>query len=260
MIYKNNNSLSKKHFPTIFGSKMIALESCTSTNDYLKHLVAKSTPQEGLTIIADKQTEGKGQFGNIWQSKPYKNITLSTIVYPRFLSINEQFLLSKMVSVAIVECLNALSNLSFNIKWPNDIFYNNKKIGGILIENSIQQHTIQSSIIGIGINVNQKTFPNLPNASSLYNIVKYLFNLKKVIEILFLNLNKQYFNLTNHKKKNLDTLYCSYLKGYKKEVLFKYKNKLMNGTILGVHQDGKIEILENSEHKFFNFKEISFLH
>ena len=151
---------------------LIALDSTESTNLYLSQL----SRHEGdalapfTTVCAEYQQAGKGQRGNSWESAEGKNLLFSFVTYPTFLEARHQFLLSQMVSLAIKEALSCWSD-DFSIKWPNDIYWRDKKICGILIENDLSGNRIGRCICGIGLNVNQTTFlSDAPNPISLQQI------------------------------------------------------------------------------------------
>ena len=148
----------------------IALErvkETTSTNDYLAQLCKESKAKEFYTVMADIQTKGKGQRGNSWESEAGKNLTFSIVLYPTALEAPKQFCLSMLAALACHEALDNYTN-GFSIKWPNDIYWKDKKIGGILIENELEGEYIVQSIIGIGLNINQEVFySDAPNPVSL---------------------------------------------------------------------------------------------
>jgi len=242
----------------ILGKVLYELNECESTNLYAKKLVAKSKPPNGTVVLTDNQTAGRGQFGNNWQSEANQNIALSIILYPK-LKVNEQFFISKAVSLACVKALKSLSNLDFEIKWPNDIYYKNKKIGGILIENQISGNEIVNSIIGIGINLNQEKFYDLPNATSLYLLVKYLLSRKRVTEILIEHLDVEIIKLNQLKFKEIDLDYHKYLKSLHKNFKFKENNVLKNGMLKGVNQAGQLIVEVNNATRLFDFKEIEWV-
>src|SRR5690606_25093723 len=126
---------------------------------YLKNELSKSTPlHEGTVIMAVDQYAGKGQQGTVWQSEPGKNLTFSLLLTPFFLSPKHQFRLTVAVSVALVRALATLLGERVAIKWPNDLYVGDRKIGGMLIENILQGPRWKSAIIGIGLNVNQTVF------------------------------------------------------------------------------------------------------
>lgn len=155
--------------PAEFPVPLIILEETDSTNNYLTQLCNEhpSVAQEFTTVIAERQTAGKGQRGNSWESEDGKNITFSFVLYPTFVEARRQFILSQIVSLSIKEELDEWTD-GASIKWPNDIYLNEKKICGILIENDLCGHHIGRSISGIGVNINQEVFrSNAPNPVSL---------------------------------------------------------------------------------------------
>jgi BirA family biotin operon repressor/biotin-[acetyl-CoA-carboxylase] ligase len=139
-----------------------------STNAEAARMLKSGQLPEGAVIVSDYQIGGRGQGKNIWVSDPGKNILMSWIVYPAFLSVQDQFQLSKAVSLAITDFLGEHS-LQASIKWPNDILCSGAKICGILIENSVMGDQLRHSIVGIGLNVQQRVFPDFPwRATSMY--------------------------------------------------------------------------------------------
>ena len=144
-----------------FSVPLIHISETNSTNSYLQTLCAK---QQGVaaftTVVADFQTSGRGQRGNSWESEPKKNLLFSFVLFPDFLEARRQFLISQIVSLAIKEELDSYAD-DFSIKWPNDIYWKDKKICGMLIENDLMGRNISQSISGIGINVNQEAFHRL---------------------------------------------------------------------------------------------------
>ena len=149
-----------KSINTIFVGKVLhEFEALGSTNQHALQLLKESTPAEGTIILTHDQYAGKGQATNKWESAPHKNLTFTTILYPKFLPARKQFLLNQVVSLSVFDTLQKYITEGLTIKWPNDIYVFDKKITGILIQNSLQGHTLQSSIVGIGLNVNQIDFP-----------------------------------------------------------------------------------------------------
>jgi len=163
---------------------IIWIDSTTSTNEYLKKLVGNTKIESGTIISARTQTNGKGQHNNIWISEPYKNLTFSLFIEPK-IKANKQFYISKIVALSVYSYLKNYTN-KVKIKWPNDLYIENKKIGGILIENTIQGEIITKSIIGVGLNINQQNFgEELSNAVSLANICGKEFILEYVLTDIF---------------------------------------------------------------------------
>jgi BirA family biotin operon repressor/biotin-[acetyl-CoA-carboxylase] ligase len=150
------------------GSNHIHFKTIDSTNVYAMSLLSKTNPIHGTVISADFQTNGRGQIGRKWQSDPNQNIAISIILHPHFLNPQDQFALSKAIALGVVDFLNSFGLDNISIKWPNDIYINDKKVGGILIQNILSGSKYQTAIIGIGLNVLQKEFNHsLSNPTSL---------------------------------------------------------------------------------------------
>ena len=151
--------------------KIDKVSETLSTNELLKSIADKDSVAEGYTVVAVSQTAGRGQIGAFWESQPGQNLTFSLLLRPEFIKADQMFLVSKAISLGIVDYLNSFGE-EFKIKWPNDIYYKDKKICGVLIENQLMGSNIVYSIIGIGLNINQKEFiSDAPNPISLYNII-----------------------------------------------------------------------------------------
>jgi BirA family transcriptional regulator, biotin operon repressor / biotin---[acetyl-CoA-carboxylase] ligase len=165
----------------MIGKELIWLQKTDSTNQYLQDMLKKSKMPEGTMVIADEQTEGRGQRGNHWESSTGENLTFSFIIYPDFLELTNQFMLSKIIALALFDLLIGY-NENVKIKWPNDIYIGKKKIAGILLENVIKGTKISNTIVGIGLNINQKIFPEaLPFASSLSLETGYDYKLPTIL-------------------------------------------------------------------------------
>jgi BirA family biotin operon repressor/biotin-[acetyl-CoA-carboxylase] ligase len=165
------------------------VDEIDSTNNYMKSLLLKQKVKEGTIVSADFQTGGRGQRGNGWMSENGKNLLFSIVLYPYAVKANEQFLISQVVSLAVADFLWKYTD-GITIKWPNDIYWREKKICGILIENAIEGDQIKESVCGIGINLNQESFDSsLPNPVSLKQITgeyyKQSIMLGEVRELLF---------------------------------------------------------------------------
>ena len=146
---------------------IIKLDAIDSTNDYLKALAKKQVLENFTTVTANYQTKGKGQMGAKWLSEPGKNLTMSVLLKDVLVNNSAIFNLNVAVALSIITVLDSMNISKVSIKWPNDIMADTKKIGGILIENSLKSGGTITSIIGIGLNVNQTDFSQLPKASSL---------------------------------------------------------------------------------------------
>lgn len=235
-------------------------ETITSTNDYASMLLNNSKPQEGTCVSADYQSLGRGQMGNVWYSSPNKNLLCSIVLYPKFLTAQNNFHLNMMSAVAVMKTIEKCG-VDAAIKWPNDIYVKNKKIAGILVQNILSGTTIKSSIIGIGININEIDFPNwIPNPTSLKLELQNTLSIQEVKTNLFCALEHQYNLLFTQSYKTVETTYLENL--FQKDVIATYKdrnNKLFEGKIVGINSAGKLIIhdLEGNE-LTFDFKEITF--
>ena len=141
--------------PDIFPVPLIHISETNSTNNYLQSLCSKQKVEELTVVVADFQTSGRGQRGNSWESDSGKNLLFSIVIFPEFLEARRQFLISQIISLAIKEELDTYTT-DISIKWPNDIYWHDKKIAGILIENVLSGSTFSRAIIGMGLNINQK--------------------------------------------------------------------------------------------------------
>ena len=241
--------------------KLIKLDAIDSTNDFLKALASQDELDNFTVVTAENQTKGKGQMGSKWQSESGKNLIMSALVKD-FLYDNEQvFNLSIIVSLAVIETLKSFDIPNLCIKWPNDIMAYNKKIGGILIENTIKSDGRIVSVVGLGLNVNQTNFDGLPNASSLAIICKAEFD-KDSLPFLIIEKMKQRIELW---KTNSTDFWKEYFNSlFRKGIPMPFKNlenKNFMGIIQGIPSVGKIQILlEDDSVSEFDIKEIQILY
>lgn len=239
-----------------FGNRIIKLDEVASTNSYAHNLAVETNLIEGLIVLAKNQTEGKGQRGNIWQVEPGKNLTFSLVLKPN-LAVNEQFMLSKVVALGIADFLTSLNLEQVNIKWPNDIWVNNKKIAGILIENTLKSNKISTSIVGVGLNVNQQVFNSNLNATSLQNELCINFDIETLLNDLLICLEKRYLMLRALQYQKINTDYLANLLGYNTELKYKVGENLCKGIIRGVNPLGLLQLDINGKLTEFNLKEVS---
>ncbi len=243
----------------IIGKHRIQLEKVQSTNDYALKLLTNSLPEEGTIIIANNQTMGKGLAGNRWESQAGKNITISIILKPFFLNPSKQFYISKIVAISVSNFLNDLIK-NIRIKWPNDIYVNNDKIAGILIENSFIGSTFGYSVIGIGVNINQKEFSSeLINPTSLVQETGKIYDLEQLLNNLIKYLNIYYQLLCNGKYSEINRKYLSLIYRFREIHSFKTTRGIIKGRITDIKESGELEITSVSgEISYFWFKEIEF--
>jgi len=241
--------------------KLIKLDAIDSTNDFLKALASQDELDNFTVVTAENQTKGKGQMGSKWQSESGKNLIMSALVKD-FLYDNEQvFNLSIIVSLAVIETLKSFDIPDLSIKWPNDIMSYNKKIGGILIENTLKSDGRIVSVVGLGLNVNQTNFTELPHASSLSVITKNTFD-KDILPALIIEKIQEKITLWKTNSTDFWKQYFNTL--FKKGVPMPFKNlagQNFMGIIQGVSSIGKIQILlEDDSVSEFDIKEIQMLY
>lgn len=240
---------------------IIKLSAINSTNDYLKGLSAISHVENFTIAVAEAQTGGRGQMGSAWAAQPGKNLTFSVLVKDLLLDINEIFNLNAAVAVSIAEALETFRVPGLAIKWPNDILAGNKKIGGILIENSIRNDGEIFSIIGIGININQTEFSELPRASSMALASGREFDKYEVLTAIAGNLKRNVSRILN---KDTATVWDNYHKRlYKKgmPMPFERHGQKFMGIIAGVSKNGHLQVQLNDESVAeYTIKEVQLLY
>ena len=247
---------------TLFiGANHISLPSVDSTNSYAKNLIAENRPPEGTLVTAMEQSAGRGQAGSQWQAEPGLNLTASYILYPTFLSADKQFFLNMAVSLAVRELCEEITAHEIRIKWPNDIYHRNKKLAGILIENTISGSQISSSVIGIGLNVNQTGFdPDLPNPTSVKLITGHELPIGTVITKLSSYIEKYYLQLRALHFNFLDKGYMVHLYRYHQTASFSRPGgQTFRGEITGVTKEGKLIIESGGKELRFGMKEVEYL-
>lgn len=242
--------------------KIIKLDAIDSTNTFLREMSYNNQVENFTIVIAENQVNGRGQMNAVWKSENGKNLTFSILLKLDQVTITNQFYISKVVSLAIYDVLSTFLTVKINIKWPNDILAEGRKICGILIENSVKKTMIHQSIVGIGLNVNQEVFKNLPNATSMKLISKENYDLDFVLENFVDSIKKYISILDKNDFQEIDKLYLNRL--YKIGIPSMFKNMLNNtvfmGKILGVSNQGQLNIeLEDETVSQFNLKEIEFL-
>ena len=249
------------------GKNRIRVSSVESTNTYAIELLRQSKLTEGTIVITENQTDGRGQRGNTWKSEGGKNLTFSLVLLPKFLNVSEQFYLSKITALAIADCLSHfLKDSHFDswrltIKWPNDILINEKKISGTLIENQFNQSFISSSVVGIGININQLEFgSDLVNVTSLQLLTKHAYDLNEVLDVFSDSFELWYLKLRALKLQEITDAYIKRLFGLGRQIKFQVANHTVDGIIMGVERDGRIRIEIEKESRLFELKEIKFIY
>ena len=237
------------------------MPSCHSTNDIAAEIIQNKEVFEGTIVITSDQTAGRGQRGNAWETMPGQNITASFILKPDFLIATEQFKLNIAISLGIYEFLSQYMPKNLNIKWPNDIYFGDLKMGGVLIENSLSGSRIAYSIIGIGLNINQLNFTESNNrAISLRLATQSLdeFDIENLLGELCSSLEKYYLQLKNgHYLKQKET-YLKILYRFQETHFFRKNGERFLAKIIDIASSGHLMLEINGEVEHFDFKEISF--
>ena len=231
-----------------------------STNSYLAELCDCKQLAEMTCVYTAFQSAGRGQRGNSWESEPGKNLLFSFVLYPQFLKANRQFLISQITALGLMTALSMHVD-DISIKWPNDIYWKDKKIAGTLIENDLNGSRISRTIVGTGININQTEFlSGAPNPVSLSQITGLHYDPRDILIETMDEISQLYIDLKNGSKKTIRTSYMNHL--YRKDGLAPYRDK--NGqfmaTIEDIDHSGKIILRdENNKLREYMFKEVEFV-
>lgn len=240
---------------------IVRVKEVDSTNNYLKKLVYNEHPEEGSMVITEFQSAGRGQMGNGWASEAGKNLLLSLLIYPDNLLANEQFIISRMASLAVKNCLDQFVD-DIRIKWPNDIYWKDKKIAGMLIENDVQGKYIQNSVIGIGININQQSFPaELPNPISLRQITGTDNDIDNITDIFVREFFLLYREFQNGMTTQIEDEYMLDMYRINDYYWFKDEGGSFRAMIKEVMPSGHLvlETMNEGELRQYAFKEVSFI-
>jgi BirA family biotin operon repressor/biotin-[acetyl-CoA-carboxylase] ligase len=244
----------------IVGTYVRHFEKVSSTNTVATAMLREETPAEGTVITASYQESGKGQQGNSWESEPGKNLLMSVILYPVMVSPPDQFIISRMVSLAVHDVV-ARHSPAARIKWPNDIYVGDDKIAGILIENSIMGETLGSTVAGIGLNVNQVIFlSGAPNPVSLRQVTGREFDLDAVTGDLMAALDRRYAMVIRGESATLEGEYHQAL--YRAGEWHRYSDDSgeFEGMIERVMHDGMLSVRKkNGVSRLYAFREIDYI-
>ena len=240
-------------------SQIIRIPQTTSTNCYLQELSKVEKLAEGTVVITDHQTQGRGQSGNSWESEPGANLTFSMVLYPVSVKASGQFILSKAISLAIYDFFSIFISSGVSFKWPNDVYVGEQKISGILIENFVEGDYLTKTIVGIGMNINQKQFlSDAPNPVSLWQLTKNTYPLENCLQTICTHIADRYRMITEDAKK-LNYDYLQNLYRFGKLCRYSADGTSFDATITGVNHYGMLEMITvTGERKVFGFKEITF--
>lgn len=238
------------------GRKIIRLDSVDSTNNYIANLLKEGILENGTVILADEQYAGRGQRNAEWLVIPGENLTFSFFLGSVNLSVQNQFYLTCIVSISLVRLLNKFG-LNAKIKWPNDIYIDQKKIAGVLIENQLSSLTVKSSIVGIGLNINQIEF----NGISATSVLKETGAQKLPMDVLYSYIelfNSNWSQFSEHMLPEIKSVYLSNL--FQLNELKKYEDEggIFEGKITDVLDSGHLIVDRAGIQKKYELKEISF--
>ncbi|WP_163322291.1 biotin--[acetyl-CoA-carboxylase] ligase [Draconibacterium mangrovi] len=238
---------------------IIVFNVLDSTNNYAKQLVREKAAQ-GTVVLAHYQESGRGQVGNFWESERDKNLLFSVLLYPGFLEAGKQFYISKVVSLALADVLKQHLN-DVKIKWPNDIYVGEKKIAGILIENTVKGIALDSSIVGVGVNVNQEEFlSDAPNPVSMKQLLKKEFDIEDILKAFLQKLENYIEILREGRLEKVDAEYFQTL--FRNEGMHPYRKdgKEFSARIAGIGSFGQLQLEEpDGNVTEYMFKEVEFV-
>lgn len=244
----------------IIGSKILTFYTLTSTNSHAINLLSSESPQEGTIIRTFFQSAGRGQPGNKWESEYGRNLLFSIILYPENITPGNQFLVSMAISLGISDYLNKILK-GVSIKWPNDIYVNNDKIAGILIESSTMGNKLIYMIAGIGLNVNQEKFTGTaPNPVSMKMITATEYPAESVLKDLAACLDYRYNMILTRKFSKIKKDYSSMLFRAERWTSFRDEGGDFTGRILSVDTGGRMTVEKRNGKKIkYYFKEVEFI-
>lgn len=244
---------------TLFvGRTLIELDSIGSTNDYANSLLQTDNLPEGTVILALEQTKGRGQYGNTWMAEKGQNLLLSIVFTPRTLKATNQFYLNMSICLALYDLL--VEDMDVKVKWPNDIYVGNKKVCGVLVENSLKGPKIVSSVVGIGLNVNQQNFDeDLSRASSLSKITGRHIDIYKLFERLCKRIEVRYMQLKAEKYSQIKKEYMAVLMYNNELKPYKRKGETFMGRIVDIDESGKLVLEAKNGKCSYGFKDIEFV-
>lgn len=241
---------------------LIKLNAIGSTNSYLRQICTKKVLQDFTVVMTTHQTKGRGQMGTHWMTQKGKNLTISIYKLIPALPLEKGFYISMAASLAIIRTLQRFNIPRLHLKWPNDILSEDKKICGILIENLTKNGKIESSILGIGLNVNQAEFRRLPKASSLKIITGRIFDKEELLQLIIDDLKVTFKKLENGDFRQLKREYEGFLFRKNKPSTFKdNEGNMFPGYIKGVNESGQLRVLtEDNIIREFDLKGVELLY
>lgn len=239
------------------GFNIVHLDSVSSTNTIARELLQKEEAGEGLVIVAEHQTEGRGQQNSVWESHTGKNLLCSFVLTPTFMQVQQQVYLNMAMCLAVSDTLNSFTR-GVKVKWPNDVYIHDKKVAGLLIENALSGEQIRYSIVGIGININQQGFDE-GKATSLSMNTGLEHAKEEVLQELINNMGRRYAQLQLKQFEKIRTDYHNQLMGWKQLRTFKANEEVFDAVINGVDEDGRLVLQRMNRVEKYMVKQISML-
>lgn len=241
------------------GKVLLRYKELESTQEYAHELLSGFSPEEGTVVAAAYQQKGRGMMQNRWESERGQNLLFSLILYPVFLPIGRSFLLSQAMALGVRDWVGSYLG-GATVKWPNDVYFGDKKVAGILIQNALSGAKMQHSVVGIGINVNQTDFPaHVPNPGSMKGISGNTFDIDRSMEELFGLLERRYVQLKEGAWSSLEADYLRHLYGKGQLRTFaRSDGSTFQGRIAGVAENGFLLIDTGERQEAFEVKEVQF--
>ncbi len=225
--------------------EIVSIESTPSTNTLMQQMYLDGKCFDGLVLKTDYQTHGKGLQSNTWFSSPSANLLFSIGLETSFIEPSRQFLLTKMISIALLRSLHNVLMIDeeLSIKWPNDLYYKNRKLAGILVNNMIKGSSLDYSIVGVGLNVNETDFPaGIPNPVSMTQIGNQAYDRAKILDMILLQLS-QTIEMLRSSTTSLDELYLKHLLYFQQWREYKFEGNNLTAKIQGVDKYGHLQLL-----------------
>ena len=240
------------------GIPFIELPTIDSTNNYAMGMVHAGMAHHGTAVFTHEQTKGKGQRNRLWLSQKDQNIALSLVIQPQNLLLSELFILSRAVANGVCDFFNMYTTDSVKIKWPNDIYWCDRKAGGILIENVLKGQEWKFAIAGVGLNINQTYFPGLETkAVSLRQITGKNYEPLVLAKELCTFIDNQFNTLLNDREK-IRNDYAAHLYKLNEKVKMKKGNRLFEAVVCGVSEDGRL-IVQHATEEYFAVGEVEWI-
>ena len=251
------------NYPQTIEVSIEKMDEMPSTNECLALICREGKAEEFYTVVTEYQTAGKGQRGNSWESEAGKNLLFSTVLYPTALEAKHQFYLSMLTALAIHEALSSYTS-GFCIKWPNDIYWKDRKIAGILIENEIEGKYLNQCIIGTGLNVNQDIFlSDAPNPVSLKQIIGTEVDRQELLEKIMRGIIGRYHQLEENFERASSDIHAFYMRNlYRREGSHTYRDEdgIFQATFCAVEGDGHLVLIDKDcNERRYAFKEVEYV-